>query len=392
MSARHVLRRVVVLAAAVGLPLLGACDAPSAALPAPSTHAAAAPDTAFTLFLIGDAGANRGGAEPVLQALARAAAAAPQRTLIAFLGDNAYPHGLPPLGSPLRADAERRLNLQLDVVRRTGARALFLPGNHDWDHDAPDGGDAIRRQASYLTEKGGGRVQFLPAQGCPGPAVREAGSALRLVILDTQWWLREAAKPTGPDSACPADAPAEAAEQLRAAVAGARGRHVIVLAHHPLASGGPHGGDFDWHDHVFPLRELDARLWIPLPGIGSLYPLARRRGVSAQDLSSKANVRMRQLIERALAGAPLIYASGHEHSLQVIRGTAARYYLVSGSGTFDHTEPVEPIEGTLLAWRASGFMRLDVTADRRVRLAVIAVEGSGGARELFARWLTEASS
>ena len=102
-------------------------------------------------------------------------------------------------------------------------------------------------------------------------------------------------------------------------------RHVVVIAHHPLVSGGPHGGYFGWQDHVFPLRNLKSWLWIPLPLIGSAYPIARAEGISSQDIPSRAYTRMRVALDSAFAGAPpLIYAGGHDHTLQVIAGTSTR--------------------------------------------------------------------
>jgi hypothetical protein len=163
---------------------------------------------------------------------------------------------------------------------------------------------------------------------------------------------------------------------------------VVVVAHHPLASGGAHGGHFGWRDHVFPLRNIKSWLWIPLPLIGSVYPIARAEGISSQDIPSRAYGRMRAALDSAFAGSPpLIYAAGHEHTLQVIAGTSTRYVLVSGTGTFGHFDRVTALDSTRFARSASGFMRVEVLRDGRARLGVIIVDRAGNAAEEFGLWL-----
>ncbi len=342
-----------------------------------------------TLFLIGDAGAPAAppDSEPVLVALRAAAAAAPHPVIV-FLGDNVYPRGLPDSGAADRAEAERRLDAEVGVIRTTGARGIFVPGNHDWDRQGPRGWDAIRRQERFLAALGDARVALLPGGGCPGPRVVDLAGAVRLVALDTEWWLHDGRKPANPTSPCPADSGGEVVDSLRAALGTAGGRAVVVVAHHPLESGGPHGGHFGWQDHVFPLREVKSWLWIPLPLIGSTYPIARESGISSQDAPSTAYRRMRAALDSAFAGArPLIYAAGHDHALQVITGTSARYELVSGAGTFGHLDRVTGLDSTRFARSASGFMRVEFLHDGRARLGVTVVDRSGGGVEAFALWL-----
>jgi len=43
---------------------------------------------------------------------------------------------------------------------------------------------------------------MLPVGGCPGPTVVDLGEVVRLVALDSQWWLQDGPKP-GPTSSCP---------------------------------------------------------------------------------------------------------------------------------------------------------------------------------------------
>ena len=139
---------------------------------------------------------------------------------------------------------------------------------------------------------------------------------------------------------------------------------MVLLSHHPLASGGPHAGN------VAPFERG------PL-----VYYLAAKSGVSRQDLSSGAYTAMRREITEAIAesGAPpLVHAAGHDHTLQVIRLAGPgepRYQLVSGA--LAKTENVRRIDGTRYATNGFGYMRLDFVAGR-VRLVVYARDVSGG--------------
>jgi len=381
-------RRYPPLRFAAALALVAGCGV---AHPATQPVAMPAPDDVeTTLFLVGDAGkpAPPPQGEPVFRALVRdASAAAPGRTTIVFLGDNVYPRGVPDSGSPKRPEAERRLDAQLDVVRETGARAIFIPGNHDWDKQGAGGWNAIRRQGALIAADSGPSV-LLPADGCPGPAVEDIGTRLRIIALDTQWWLHKGPKPDASDPACSPNTPEGVVDSLRGALAAAGARDVVVTGHHPLASAGVHGGRFTWKDHIFPLRAVASWLWLPLPVLGSIYPLARQHGISSQDMSGKANRRMRAALESGLDGhPPLAYVSGHDHGLQVFTGTSARYVLVSGAGVYNHESPVGWRDSTRFASSDAGYMRLDMLRDGRARLGVVEVDETGNGVERFSMWL-----
>jgi hypothetical protein len=334
------------------------------------------------LILLGDAGAPALPSDAVLAAARKEAARDPERTTLVFLGDNVYPRGLVPESDPLRKEMERRLDAQLEVATGSGAMAYFAPGNHDWDAWGPGGWDAIRRQGDYIEARAPGRAELLPDEGCPGPVVRDIGPRLRLVLLDTQWWLHPHRKPRHPDSSCPTDSETEILDALGGAISSAGGRFVVVAGHHPLATGGLHGGYFGWSDHVFPLRARKSWLWIPLPGLGSLYPWARRRGVSDQDMSGALNRKMREALEGVFSRTPpLAYAAGHDHNLQVISGKDVKYLLVSGAGYYGHVSRAAWTRETLFAQEASGFMVLEIGLDGRPRLGVVTVDAAGKTHE-----------
>lgn len=378
-------------ASAPAAPLLAALAAALLCGPGPHARAtppAAAPALPFaagveTLLLVGDAGAPAPG-EPLLRALSAEAAKDPERTLVVFLGDNLYPNGLPPETDPWRREGERRLAAQADAALGAGARVLFVPGNHDWGGMGKDGLASVRRQEEFLTARSP-RLLYAPGGGCPGPLLLPTPSGVTLAALDTQWWLHhEGPRPEGGPSPCPARSGAEAAALLRAAADRAP---VALLTHHPLSSGGPHGGRArDWKAHLFPLRDAYPTLWVPLPGLGSLWALYRDGKGTGQDLASGRYTRLRDDLSSALEGRPALFqASGHDHSLQVLEAPvpAARWVLVSGSGIWPSGTVVSRLPSTRFATSRAGFLRVRLLRDAPPRLTVLGATVQGTAEEVF---------
>ncbi len=368
-----------------GLPLL-LLGCAGRVMPQPSMSVPHSQPVIASIYLIGDAGAPAAGGEPVLIALRQLLDAGPDSSLVVFLGDNVYPRGLPDSSDPGFPEAARRLRDQLAVGGDRPERLIFVPGNHDWDKSGPDGWNRIRRQRAWLARESGGRTRLLPADGCPGPATVDAAGGIRLILLDTEWWLFGHDRP-GITSSCPTRTPAEVTAALAMAIEGHR---AIVAAHHPLASGGEHGGYFTVLDHLFPLRVIHPALFIPLPLLGSAYPIARGAGISDEDLSGRRNRAMRAALDSVFACyPPVLYASGHEHTLQLIDRGRPPLLAVSGAGIFGHTGFVAGISGSRPALSQAGFMRLDVLANDRLRLGVLTVTRNGGTQEVHSELLPE---
>ena len=322
-------------------------------------------DIETSLFLIGDAGQPdpRSIGAP-LESLTVQAAAAPQKSLILFLGDNIYPSGIPEEGHAEFADARRRMDAQVRAVPM-GARGIFVPGNHDWGHEEAYGLYSIRRQERLIATLAQGRdVKMLPGNGCPGPVSVDVGR-LRLIVLDTQWWLHEFIVR---DSAtnCVNSIGAVTAELRRQVQAPGDNRVVVAAAHHPLMTGGVHGGY-----------------------CGATGPFRRFAGRS-QDVLSKTNLRMRDSLEHAMSVAPpLIYAAGHDHSLQVLHGGRnVKYILVSGAGSDAKTSCAVVLrESHYTSPHRNGFMRVDIMRNKGALLRVYRYTQGGSGGLAYARWL-----
>jgi hypothetical protein len=344
-------------------------------LPAPP---AGDPSAETVVYLIGDAG-KAARETPVLVNLKREVAERSRDAdvAVAFLGDNVYEHGLHELSHPDHAIEVEYLEAQIEVVRGSSAKGLFVPGNHDWGYGDERGLAQIRRQEAYVAEAAGAEVDvaFLPAAGCPGPELVPVGESVMLLLLETDLWLRD------PESSwaeeCRNASTEEALRSLKGALrenAAGANRHVVVLAHHPLKTYGPHGGYFGLKDWLFPGTILWAPLYIPLP---ILYPAVRSLGVSSQDIKNKTNRRMREQLGAAfseVSGQPLVYAAGHEHSLQVFEGHefGVEYALVSGAGSkLTNVGNRDALFAVGKQQRERGYMRLEFYRDGRVLLSVV---------------------
>ena len=337
----------------------------------------------YRLLLLGDGGIPKPD-ESVLKTLSEWAEKDASSTSIIFLGDNMYPEGMT---ARKKHEAQARLMPQLVVVKSTGVHGLLIPGNHDWASGKAEGLRAILAQEKFINNTLAGESNFLPSGGSPGPVALDlpkSDPVLRLIVLDTQWWLHQHEKPQ--------KAPEKVIEELGALLD--TQLPIIVTGHHPLETYGEHGGVYDWKAHLFPLRFWKKWLWIPVPIVGSVYSYGRWHLYrSDQDMNGTRNKNMVAALNRAFAkrkmppqGPPLlIYAAGHEHSLQVLKGEVTDYLLVSGAAASRKVTEVMSGDSTLFAHQHTGFMAIDFLEDGKILLRVVEPKGKG---VLFHRWLT----
>jgi hypothetical protein len=402
-----------VIAVALALPLAAGCSHTEPFIRGP--RAVRAPPLAAVdhrLILIGDAGAPNPDGEPALELLEQRVRIAPRRTTVVFLGDNVYETGMPEPtvleGTAVEAvldrvlltlfesrrDAERRLKAQVKAVRVPGARAVFIPGNHDWGQFSPGGWNKILAQQAFIDDMRQSRddidVTMLPRDGCPGPVGLDLGSRGRLLVLDTQWWLEPGSKPSPATPAGCAEvtqAGVQAALERELEAADAQHRRPIVVGHHPLASHGPHNDFIDPIVHVFPFTMAAAYVprfvaWLPLPVLGSAIGWWRVHfSPSAQDFSGPGNAQMRTGLMHAMARAaahgapPLAYVGAHDHSLQVFRSpTGPRWLLVSGVGSSSKASGVRHDGATVFAHSngaTPGFIEIEFLTSGEARLSVM---------------------
>lgn len=273
-----------------------------------------------------------------------------------FLGDNIYPVGMPDEGSEFRSTAENHLNAQIDVARNFGGKTIFIPGNHDYYNENLVN---VEREKEYIEEALNDNDIWQPAVGCPIES-REVSKGIQLIVIDSQWYLSKWDDiPTINDDCDQIKTRDQFFLEIEGEFKKNQDKTIIVSLHHPIFTNGVHGGQYAAIKHIFPTQRK-----IPVPIFSSLINLIRTSGgVSAQD---KQNKRYQSLADRiaALAQASkaprIIFASGHEHTLQYIENAGVRQ-IVSGSGSKQSYASLS--NDGLFSYGGKGFVRMDVMQD-----------------------------
>lgn len=317
------------------------------------------------IVLVGDAGAMINGQHPVALGIKKHIPL-DKKTLILYLGDNLYKTGLPDDAYVGYAEARAVLDSQLVIVENTPARIIMIPGNHDWNNGGRHGYQAILREQNYVNLLGKENVQYFPVDGCPGPVEVPLSKDVTLVIFDSQWFLHPYDKP-GIESDCPYKTRTEVLTQLTDIFTKNAGKLVILACHHPFKSTGIHGGYFSVKQHIFPFTDKWKNLYLPLPVIGSIYPISRSVFGSPQDIPHPVYQNMIRDIEVVAKAHPnVIFVAGHDHNLQMIKDSNY-HYILSGSGS--KLSRVAKSRKTMYAAMEHGFATLEVSANKNVRVA-----------------------
>ena len=330
-----------------------------------------------TLFLVGDAGElhiEDKGENFVLNALHEEIKNEVEETSLVYLGDNVYPVGLPKKSDPGRAYAEKILDAHLALSDDVNGKTYFIPGNHDWNKHKKGGLKAIKRQEEYVKENGSDKVKFYPHHGCGDPKVVKVNSDLVYVFIDSQWWLHDWHKEKKINRGCDIKSRGDLLKSMEEIFTDHKNDEIIVMMHHPIKSNGYHGGNFTLKHHLFPLHELG--VWLPLPVIGSVYPIYRNVTGSKQDIT---NIHNQELMGGLASMAKamrinVVFAAGHEHGLQFFEEGKLKY-IVSGGGS-KHTYTRKG-GGASFAKEATGFAKISFYENFEAWVEFYTVEGFG---------------
>ena len=304
------------------------------------TIALAGADTAgvaYRVVLIGDTG-EPVQEDPTLAAIGRWAVPR-DRAAVVLLGDNLYPSGLE---DGDRARGEAILRQQLEA---TSALRIFIPGNHDWGSASRDWtGERVIAQQEFVLAWLEGDVDFLPRDGCPGPAVRELlrpgdgmERGIAVVAIDWMPWFSS----VHDGNRCPEGEFGPRIDEVFAALE----RHfVIVASHYPLRSAGARAG-------------LGRGMLID--ALVNLYHLLWPR--SELNLFHPQYIAYAKRVKDALQRhRPLVYAAGHDHSLQLFEADEVAWlHIGSGAGSTGKVTRVTDLAGTIFAHAVPGFIVLD---------------------------------
>ncbi|MDT8392912.1 MAG: metallophosphoesterase [Bacteroidales bacterium] len=318
----------------------------------------------YRLVLVGDQGApDLEGKDPVLEMLTQVVNQGQDKDIV-FLGDNIYQNGMETEPPEAKILAEKKISKTLSSIQGFGGNVYFIAGNHDWLL----GHKNLVAQEDFLSSyPGHANIRLLPKAGCPGPEVVNLNDRMLLVLMDSEWFLEEDNENIAKNNHCSPALWKDAIDTLRIIAETNVDKILILAVHHPLYTQGKHGGFFSWKQHLFPLTEINKSLWLPLPLIGSLYPMFRKMGVSNQDVSGPLYRKYRQDISEAVSCHPnVIITSGHEHNLQYFYQKGL-HQIVSGSGS--KITPVKKGGKAQFASSSKGFATLDMFDNKEIILS-----------------------
>lgn len=320
----------------------------------------------YSVYLIGDAGAaTLEPREPILDVLEKQLMDAGEKSAVVFLGDNIYPDGLPSEGAEKREQSEVRMLSQLKVVEDYPGKVIFIPGNHDWNSSGSNGLKRVQRQEDYIESYLDRGNVFLPDNGLPGPVAVELAKRaeypglkfnIQLLALDTHWWLHPHDKPLEVGIKSVEKQKSKILQNLEEIIDHNIEDEIVVASHHPLFSLGRHGGKFPTSTHFLP------------PIFGSLYVAYRKIRGYPQDIARYDDLKD-GLMKSIKDKEGLIFASGHEHSLQFIpytNGQYRQYQLVSGSAS--KPSFVKKSSAENITYRGEGFIAIHYSGDKSKKI------------------------
>jgi Calcineurin-like phosphoesterase len=323
------------------------------------------------IIMIGDAGEINKEQQAVIPTASNLVI--PHKTTVIYLGDNIYPRGMGLPGSPEEEETKSILQSQYKPMRSKGAPVYFIPGNHDWDRMGKNGLAKIKHQWSWLEAQSDTLLKLVPPDGCPGPTEINISDDVTIIAFDSEWWLFPFDK-TNYFADCNCKTKKDIVLRMQELFYKNRNKFILLASHHPFQSYGTHGGYFGWKDNIFPLTAADENLYIPLPVVGSLYPLLRKVFTNPEDIHHPLYQNMIRQVDAVFDSFPnLIHIAGHDHGLQFIKDKQLQ--IVSGAGsklTF-----AKKGAHSLFASATQGFVTADLLINHTMRFTYYEYKESG---------------
>lgn len=250
----------------------------------------------------------------------------------------------------------------LNIAKEFKGESFFIPGDKEWNSGHKMGWESLMNLESYIEDFVGKGDIFLPSGGCPGPVEIEIGKDIVLLIVDSQWWLHSADRP---EAECGLEDSSDFLILLSDALKRNKDKKIVFASHHPMYSGGKHGGNF------------------PFIGPVELY---RKLFGTPQDFAYPFYKQIRYLGKKlGKEYENIITVSAHDNSLQFIEKNES-FYVVSGSGSKAEYVSEKKMDA---AFREIGFSRINFYQNDEVWLEMWSVgeKGTENPHVLFRRKL-----
>ena len=308
---------------------------------------------AHQFFLVGDAGnADEKQAQVTLDLLKQRLDKASDKSTLLFLGDNIYPLGMPPEDSKDYSLAKTKMENQLAITKDFKGKTIVIPGNHDWYH----GLKGLKAQEKFATTFLDDKRSFAPKKGCPIDNIK-IGKDIALIMIDSEWYLENWDKNPGINADCDIKTKNDFFEEFEDLISKNQSKTIIVALHHPLMTGGPHGGYYSAKKQLYPFGGS-----IPLPILGTAINLIRATsGASNQDVNNAHYLAFTNRIKSIVQdNQNIIFVSGHEHNLQYLEDKSVRQ-IISGAGS--KKEAAKVIDDKGFSYGGNGYAVLNVYKD-----------------------------
>jgi len=250
----------------------------------------------FTLFLLGDAG-NPQCAKPLNSHFYTNLLEHESKSAVLFLGDNVYPNGIPYKSGKKKKMAQAKLEIHLNGLLDYSQRTYFLGGNHDYHKifKSPKRILAQQQLISSFNQKSKGEITYRPVdQGGDMIELIELDPRIGLIAMDSEWAIKKINKQKKIQKLF-------REPLLNALKQSEKYEYLIIAAHHPMYTVGDHG-----HEKLF---------------------------VASQDLHRKKYRKfINEIVPNLPSGVKVIYAAGHDHSIQYIKLDEFAQ-IISGSGS-----------------------------------------------------------
>ncbi len=232
------------------------------------------------------------------------------------------------------------------ILENPYGRIIIIPGDRDWQESQMRGLEKVRVLENYFTQKDYERLFFPLKEGCPGPVFFPIQPELNLLLINTQWWNHEYRKPTPESADCDIADEESIKEEIEEFIEENTSGNLILAGHHPLYSNGEYGGSFHLADWFFPVPIVSLFITSFKQNIGGPLQTINSRFVDFRN-------EMRDMLRSHYS---VIYASGHETNVEVIRDEE-NVYINSGApmkGGY-----VRKRKATLMSSRQAGLVAME---------------------------------
>lgn len=287
------------------------------------------------IYFIGDAGEDAQPGQALLNL--QKEIEKDSNSVVVFLGDNCYPHGLPNLkiqendSMPYRFKEAANFLSQLQILKKYRGEVFYVPGNHDWNAQKRGRAQQSVNNERIIAEKyiddstqvkNKSEMNYFTynAYGSISPFSKKINDKTELILFDSQYFFQKIKGRNSKERKSELVKFIGCTDSLMQ-IAAKEGRRIIMASHHPLITNGSHSRKRQ------PLRFLVnySPLWI-------FGKLGLHRWLS-QDIDAPFYKYYRKQFSILLKKYEnVIWVAGHDHNLQMLNEDDD-IHLISGSGS-----------------------------------------------------------